>query len=54
MREEKSSNVVAHYLPSLIVVGVALASWKLLGGPQIIDGLSGKTLLDEYDYIIGE
>ena len=53
MRDENNSAAV-NYLPSLLVVGVALASWKLLGGPEYIDGLSSKDLLDEYDYIIGE
>ena len=53
MRDEKNSAAI-NYLPSLLVVGVALASWKLLGGPEYIDGLSSKDLLDEYDYVIGE
>ena len=52
MRDEKNSAV--NYLPSLLVVGVALASWKLLGGPEYIDGLSSKDLLEEYDYVIGK
>ena len=53
MKEEKSG-MLGKYIPGLLALGAVLASYKLLGGPELIEGLSHKELVDEYDYIIGE
>ena len=47
--------MVARYIPSLVVIGVALAAYRLLGIEDMFQKLiETKSLAQSYDYIIGE
>jgi hypothetical protein len=47
--------MVARYVPSLVVIGIALAAYRLLGIDELFEQLiKPKTLQESYDYIIGE
>jgi len=46
--------MVARYIPSIIVIGVALAAYRLLGIGELFQELiKPKHLQPSYDYIIG-
>jgi hypothetical protein len=47
--------MVARYIPSLVVIGVALAAYRLLGVDEMFQKLiEPKALAESYDYIVGE
>ena len=54
MKDEKAPHTVGKLIPAVLAVGAALASWKLLGGAELLDELAKKELQDEYDYVIGK
>ena len=54
MKDEKAPHTVGKLIPAVLAVGAALASWKLLGGAELLDELAKKELQDEYDYVIGQ
>jgi len=46
--------MVARYIPSIIVIGVALAAYRLLGVDEMFEELiKTKNLQESYDYIVG-
>jgi len=46
--------MIARYVPSIIVLGVALAAYRLLGIGELFEELiKPKHLQPSYDYIIG-
>jgi len=46
--------MVARYIPSIIVIFVALAAWRMLGiGEFFQELIKPKQLQPSYDYIIG-
>jgi len=46
--------MIARYVPSIVVIGVALAAYRLLGiGELFQEFIKPKHLQPTYDYIIG-